>query len=91
MKRGYGAAEYLERVSALRQAVPGVSITTDLIAGFPGETEEDFAATLDLVKQAEFDGAYTFLFSPRSGTGAAGLRGRCRRMSRASACSASSR
>ena len=75
MKRGYGAAEYLERVSALRQAVPGVSITTDLIAGFPGETEEDFAATLDLVKQAEFDGAYTFLFSPRSGTGAAGLPG----------------
>jgi tRNA-2-methylthio-N6-dimethylallyladenosine synthase len=75
MKRGYGAAEYLERVRSLRQAVPGVSITTDLIAGFPGETEKDFAATLDLVRQAEFDAAFTFLFSPRSGTAAAELPG----------------
>ena len=75
MKRGYGAAEYLAHVRSLREAVPGVSITTDLIAGFPGETEEDFAATLDLVRRAEFDGAFTFLFSPRSGTGAAELPG----------------
>lgn len=75
MNRGYGAAAYLERVRALRAAIPGVSITTDLIAGFPGESEDDFAATLELVRQAEFDGAFTFLFSPRPGTVAAELPG----------------
>ncbi len=73
MRRGYTAAEYLERVRALRDAVPDVSITTDLIAGFPGETDEDFAATLDLVREAAFDAAFTFVFSPRAGTAAAEL------------------
>ena len=75
MNRGYSSASYLERVRALRDAIPGVSITTDLIAGFPGETEEEFAETLDLVRQAEFDGAFTFLFSPRPGTAAAEMPG----------------
>jgi len=73
MRRGYTAAEYLERVRALRSAVPDVSITTDLIAGFPGETEEDFKQTLALVRDAAFDAAFTFVYSPRSGTAAAEL------------------
>jgi len=73
MRRGYTAAEYLERVHALRAAVPDVSITTDLIAGFPGETEVDFEATLDLVREAAFDAAFTFVYSPRQGTRAADL------------------
>lgn len=73
MKRGYSADEYLQRVLALRAAVPGVSITSDLIAGFPGETERDFARTLDLVRAAAFDGAFTFIFSARRGTAAAEL------------------
>jgi tRNA-2-methylthio-N6-dimethylallyladenosine synthase len=75
MRRGYTAVTYLERVRALRAAVPGVSITTDLIAGFPGETEADFGDTLDLVREARFDGAFTFVYSPRRGTAAAELDG----------------
>jgi tRNA-2-methylthio-N6-dimethylallyladenosine synthase len=75
MNRGYTAAQYLDRVHALRAAIPGVSITTDLIAGFPGETEDDFKATLELVREAGFDSAFTFVFSPRSGTPAADLAG----------------
>jgi tRNA-2-methylthio-N6-dimethylallyladenosine synthase len=75
MGRGYTAAAYLERVHALRAAVPDVSITTDLIAGFPGESDDDFTETLELVKAAEFDAAYTFVFSPRRGTAAATLPG----------------
>jgi tRNA-2-methylthio-N6-dimethylallyladenosine synthase len=73
MNRGYTAAQYLERVAALRRAVPDVSITTDLIAGFPGETEQDFDATLDLVEKAGFDAAFTFVYSPRRGTPAAAM------------------
>jgi tRNA-2-methylthio-N6-dimethylallyladenosine synthase len=73
MRRGYTARRYLERVGALRAAVPDVSITTDLIAGFPGETEEDFERTLDPVREAAFDAAFTFVFSPRPGTRAASL------------------
>jgi tRNA-2-methylthio-N6-dimethylallyladenosine synthase len=73
MHRGYTAARYLERVRALRTAVPDVAVTTDLIAGFPGETDEEFAETLALVRAAEFDAAFTFVFSPRRGTAAAGL------------------
>jgi tRNA-2-methylthio-N6-dimethylallyladenosine synthase len=75
MRRGYTADAFLELVGRLRAAVPDVSITTDLIAGFPGESEEDFAATLDAVRAARFDGAFTFVFSPREGTAAAGLPG----------------
>jgi tRNA-2-methylthio-N6-dimethylallyladenosine synthase len=73
MRRGYTAAQFLERVRALRAAVPDVSITTDLIAGFPGETEDDFEQTLALVREAAFDAAFTFVFSPRPGTAAADL------------------
>ena len=73
MNRGYTTAEYLERVAALRAAVPDVNVTTDLIAGFPGETDADFERTLALVRAAEFDAAFTFVFSPRRGTAAAGL------------------
>jgi tRNA-2-methylthio-N6-dimethylallyladenosine synthase len=73
MRRGYTAEQYLDRVRALRAAVPDVSITTDLIAGFPGETEGDFEDTLALVREAAFDAAFTFVFSPRRGTAAADL------------------
>ncbi len=73
MRRGYTAEQYLDRVRALRDAVPDVSITTDLIAGFPGETEDDFARTLELVREAAFDAAFTFVYSPRVGTRAASL------------------
>ena len=73
MNRGYSAAAYLERVRALRAAVPEVSITSDLIAGFPGETERDFEQTLGLVRAAAFDAAFTFIFSARRGTVAAEL------------------
>ena len=75
MGRGYTAGQYLERVATLRRAVPDVDITTDLIAGFPGESEDDFAATLDLVREAAFDAAFTFVFSARRGTAAAELDG----------------
>lgn len=73
MNRGYTVERYLERVAALRAAVPEVAITTDLIAGFPGETEDDLEATLAAVDAARFDGAFTFVFSPRRGTAAAEL------------------
>ena len=75
MRRSYTAEAYLERVAALHAAVPDVSLTTDLIAGFPGETEEDAAATLEVVRRARFDGAFTFVFSPRESTAAASLPG----------------
>jgi tRNA-2-methylthio-N6-dimethylallyladenosine synthase len=71
MRRVYTPEIYLERVAALRNGVPGVAVTTDLIVGFPGETEADFAATLDLVRAARFDGTFTFVYSPRAGTAAA--------------------
>jgi tRNA-2-methylthio-N6-dimethylallyladenosine synthase len=71
MHRGYTAARYLERLAAARAAVADLAVTTDLIVGFPGETEEDFAATLEVVEEAGFDAAYTFVFSPRPGTEAA--------------------
>jgi tRNA-2-methylthio-N6-dimethylallyladenosine synthase len=73
MKRAYTASWYLERAAALRAAVPGVALTTDIIVGFPGETESDYRATLDIVREAAFDAAFTFVYSPRSGTAAAEL------------------
>jgi tRNA-2-methylthio-N6-dimethylallyladenosine synthase len=73
MKRGYTALEYRSIVRRLRQAKPGLSLTSDLIVGFPGETEADFEATLKLARDAEFDGAFSFLYSPRPGTPAAEL------------------
>ncbi len=71
MKRGHGVAEYLEKITALRAVRPGISISSDIIVGFPGETEADFQQTLDLVQAAAFDGAYSFIYSPRPGTPAA--------------------
>jgi len=74
MNRKYTAAGYLTLVDAIKTAIPAVSITTDVIVGFPGETDADFEQTLDLVRTAGFEGAYTFVFSPRSGTPAASYR-----------------
>src|SRR5919109_1278479 len=71
MHRGYTARRYLERLAAARAAIPDLAVTTDLIVGFPGETEDDFAATLSVVEEAGYDAAYTFVFSPRPGTEAA--------------------
>ncbi|MEE4275339.1 MAG: tRNA (N6-isopentenyl adenosine(37)-C2)-methylthiotransferase MiaB [Thermoleophilia bacterium] len=75
MRRGYTAEAFLGLVRRLRAAVPDVSVTTDLIAGFPGESEDDFAATLAAVEEAAFDAAFTFVYSPRRGTAAAELPG----------------
>jgi tRNA-2-methylthio-N6-dimethylallyladenosine synthase len=71
MRRSYRRERYLAWLERIREAVPGIGVTTDIIVGFPGETEADFAQTLDVVRQARFDGAYTFQFSPRPGTRAA--------------------
>ena len=71
MRRTYDRERYLALVARLREAIPDLSLTTDLIVGFPGETEEDFAQTLSLVEECEYDGAYTFIYSPRAGTEAA--------------------
>jgi len=73
MNRGYTRERYLELVQMLRSLVPDCALTTDLIIGFPGETEEDFEATLDVVEKVGFDSAFTFLYSPRKGTPAAGM------------------
>ena len=71
MNRHYTKDKYLEKLKQLREIVPGISVTTDIIVGFPGETDEDFMETLDLVRKANFEGAFTFIFSPREGTPAA--------------------
>jgi tRNA-2-methylthio-N6-dimethylallyladenosine synthase len=71
MRRTYDRERYLDRVAMIREHLPDVSISTDIIVGFPGETEEDFAQTLDVVEQVGFDSAFTFVFSPRRGTTAA--------------------
>jgi tRNA-2-methylthio-N6-dimethylallyladenosine synthase len=71
MHRGYTARRYLERLEAARAAVPDLAVTTDLIVGFPGETDDDFDGTLEVVEEAGYDAAYTFVFSPRPGTEAA--------------------
>lgn len=71
MNRKYTRESYLELIRKIRLAIPEVSLTTDVIVGFPGETEEDFEATLSLVEEAGFEGAYTFMFSARAGTPAA--------------------
>ena len=71
MHRGYTASRYLERLAAARAAIPDLAVTTDIIVGFPGETDDDFARTLEVVAVADYDAAYTFVFSPRPGTEAA--------------------
>jgi tRNA-2-methylthio-N6-dimethylallyladenosine synthase len=71
MRRGYTAERFLDRLAQARAAIPDLAVTTDLIVGFPGETDEDFEATLRAVDEAAFDAAYTFQFSPRPGTVAA--------------------
>ena len=71
MNRHYTKESYLAVLNRLKETVPGISVTTDIIVGFPGETEEDFVETLDLVEQAQFEGAFTFVFSKREGTPAA--------------------
>ncbi|MGH9069715.1 MAG: MiaB/RimO family radical SAM methylthiotransferase [Acidimicrobiales bacterium] len=73
MRRGYTASRYLARLAAVREAIEDLAVTTDLIVGFPGETEDDFSHTLEVVAEAAYDSAYTFVFSPRPGTRAAGM------------------
>jgi tRNA-2-methylthio-N6-dimethylallyladenosine synthase len=73
MRRGYSVERYLDRVSAAREAIPDLAVTTDLIVGFPGESDEEFDETLEVVAACEFDLAYTFIFSPREGTRAADM------------------
>ena len=71
MRRTYTKERYLDRVALIREHVPDISLTTDVIVGFPGETEEDFLHTLDVVEQVGYDSAFTFIYSPRRGTEAA--------------------
>jgi len=71
MNRHYSAEHYLSIIKQMRDAVPDVAITTDIIVGFPNETEDDFQATLDMVEMVEYDGAFTFIYSKRDGTPAA--------------------
>src|SRR5207253_3363013 len=73
MHRGYTARRYLERLAAARSAVPDLAVTTDIIVAFPGETDDDFERTLEVVAEAGYDSAYTFLFSARPGTEAAAM------------------
>ncbi len=73
MRRGYSASRYLSRLAAARRAVPDLAVTTDIIVGFPGETDDDFERTLEVAAEAAYDSAYTFIFSPRPGTRAADM------------------
>lgn len=75
MNRKYTREHYLELIKELHAAIPGIAITTDIIVGFPGEEEEDFLQTMDLVEKVAFDSAFTFAYSPRKGTKAAALPG----------------
>ncbi len=75
MHRGYNAERFLSRLGMARRIIPNLAVSTDIIVGFPGETEEDFRATLEVVAAARFDQAFTFQYSPRSGTPAATMDG----------------
>jgi tRNA-2-methylthio-N6-dimethylallyladenosine synthase len=75
MRRTYDRDRYLDRVSMIRERVPDCSVTTDIIVGFPSETEADFEETLEVVEQVRYDSAFTFIYSPRRGTEAATLPG----------------
>jgi tRNA-2-methylthio-N6-dimethylallyladenosine synthase len=74
MRRTYTRERYLDRVALIREHVPDVALTTDVIVGFPGETEDDFAQTLAVCEEVGYDGAFTFIYSPRRGTEAAATR-----------------
>jgi tRNA-2-methylthio-N6-dimethylallyladenosine synthase len=76
MNRRYTREQYLELAGALRRAMPGISFSTDILVGFPGETEEDLAETLDLMEKVRFLYAYMYHFNPREGTAAFDLPGR---------------
>ena len=73
MKRGHTALEYRDKIRKLRQARPGISISSDFIVGFPGETDRDFRDTMDLINAVGFDHSFSFIYSPRPGTPAAGF------------------
>src|SRR5207249_1421774 len=73
MRRTYSRDRYLRLVEELRDAIPDLALTTDLIVGFPGETEDEFGETIEAVREVGFDGAFTFVYSPRSGTEAAAM------------------
>ena len=73
MNRGYTRERYLELIAELRAAVPDIALSTDLIVGFPGETDADFAATVDMVERVEYDNVFVFRYSPRPGTPAAAM------------------
>jgi len=73
MHRGYTAQRYLERLAQARATIDDLAVTTDVIVGFPGETEADFRQTMEVAAAAEFDSAYAFIFSPRDGTAAADM------------------
>jgi tRNA-2-methylthio-N6-dimethylallyladenosine synthase len=73
MKRTYTRERYLELVTRMREAIPDVAFGTDIIVGFPGETEADFVETLEVVEEVGFDSAFTFVYSPRAGTEAAAM------------------
>ena len=78
MNRRYSRAQYLDRVRKLREAVPGIGLSTDIIVGFPGETEEDFQDSMSLVNEVRYDSAFTFIYSPRVGTRAAAMENQIR-------------
>ena len=73
MNRRYTKEQYLALAEKIKAAVPGISLTTDIIVGFPGETEADFEETLDVVRRVRFDSAFTFIYSKRTGTPAASM------------------
>ena len=73
MNRHYDKEQYLDEVRRLREAIPDIALTTDIIVGFPGETEEDFLETMDVVKQVQYDSAFTFIYSKRTGSPAASM------------------
>ncbi|KJD51967.1 dimethylallyladenosine tRNA methylthiotransferase, partial [Bacillus amyloliquefaciens] len=74
MARKYDRERYLELVAKIKKAMPNASLTTDIIVGFPNETDEQFEETLSLYREVEFDSAYTFIYSPREGTPAAKMK-----------------